>query len=153
MSLSMLAGVMLALFVAVWLWQNPSLIRGRLRPQEIARFLAQIERLPFPADERPELLQRLRTWMENDDGKPFYMLNLMRYYSDLRRLPGAPEFQGTPQQSNAHYEAVTRSMLLKLGGIPCMRGRLKARTSWSTTPPSMAGVACSWSGIRAGGRS
>src|SRR6516165_5445047 len=51
MFLIVLAGVMLALFVAVWLWQNPGLIRGRLRAREIAQFMARIERLPFPADE------------------------------------------------------------------------------------------------------
>jgi hypothetical protein len=122
MFLIVLAGVMLALFVAVWLWQNPGLIRGRLRAQEIAQFLVQIERLPFPADERPELLKRLRAWLENDDGKPFYMLNLMRYYPELRRLPNAPEFKGTPQESNARYEAAARSLLLKIGGYPLYAG-------------------------------
>ena len=58
MFLIILACVMLMLFAAVWLWQNPGLIRGRLRAPEIAQFLAQIERLPFPADERPQLLRR-----------------------------------------------------------------------------------------------
>jgi hypothetical protein len=71
MFLIVLAGVMLALFVAVWLWQNPGLIRGRLRAREIVQFMARIERLPFPADERPELVKRTRAWLENDDGKPF----------------------------------------------------------------------------------
>jgi hypothetical protein len=122
MFLTVLAGVMLALFVAVWLWQNPGLIRGRLRAQEIAQLMAQVERLPFPAGERPELLKRVRAWMENDDGKPFYMLNLMRYYSELRRLPDAPEFKGTPQESNARYEAAARPMLLKIGGYPLYAG-------------------------------
>ena len=60
--------------------------------------------------------------MENDDGKPFYMLNLMRYYPELRRLPDAPEFKGTPQESNARYEAAARSMLLKVGGYPLYAG-------------------------------
>jgi hypothetical protein len=122
MFLIILAGVLLALFVAVWLWQNPGLVRGRLGPQEIARFLAQIERLPFPGEERPELLRRVRAWMENDDGKPFYMLNLMRYYPELRRLPDAPEFTGTPQESNARYEAAARPMLRKVGGQPLYAG-------------------------------
>jgi hypothetical protein len=122
MFLTVLAGVMLALLVAVWVWQNPGLIRGRIRVHEIAQFMAPIENLPFPADVRPEVLKRLRAWLENDDGKPFFMLNLMRYYSELRRLPEAPEFQGTPQESNARYEAVVRSMLLKIGGYPLYAG-------------------------------
>jgi hypothetical protein len=122
MFLLVLAGVSLALFFGVWLWQNPGMIRGRLQTQEIAQFMLQIENLPFSAGERTETLKRLRAWLESDDGKPFYMLNLMRYYSELRRLPNAPEFQGTPQESNARYEAAARSMLLKLGGYPMFAG-------------------------------
>jgi hypothetical protein len=122
MFLIVLAGALLALFVAVWLWQNPALLRGRLRAEEIARFLAQVEGLPSWAGERPEMLKRLRAWMESDDGKPFYMLNLMRYYPELRRLPDGPEFKGTPQESNARYEAAARPMLLKVGGYPLYAG-------------------------------
>src|SRR6516225_1621692 len=100
MFLIVLASVMLALFVAVWIWQNPGLIRGRLQAPEIAQLMLQIENLPFPQEQRPEVLKRLRAWLENDDGKPFYMLNLMRFYPELRRFPNAPEFKGTPQESN-----------------------------------------------------
>jgi hypothetical protein len=117
-----LATVLLALFVAVWLWQNPGIIGGRLSAQEIAHLLPVVEALPFPADERPELLRRMRAWMEGDDGKPFYMLNLMRYYPELRRLPDAPDFQGTPKESNARYEAATKPMLLRVGGYPVYAG-------------------------------
>jgi hypothetical protein len=122
MFLMVLASAMLAMFLAVWVWQNPGLVRGRLGAHEIAQFMVQIEKLPFCADEKPEVLRRLRAWAENDDGKPFYMLNLMRYYSELRRLPNAPEFAGTPQESNARYEAVTKWMLLKIGGYPLFAG-------------------------------
>jgi hypothetical protein len=118
---------MLALFVAVWLWQNPSLIRGRLQAQEIAQFMMQIEKLPFSENERPEVLKRLRAWLEGDDGKPFYMLNLMRYYPEVRPLPSGPEFKGTPQESNARYEAAAKSMLLKLGGYPLYAGKPQSK--------------------------
>jgi hypothetical protein len=117
-----LAGVLFALFVTVWFWQNPGLIRGRLRAQEIAQFLARVEGLPFSEEERPEVLKRLRAWLESDDGKPFYMLNLMRYYPELRPLPNAPDFKGTPRESNARYEAAAKSMLLKIGGYPLYAG-------------------------------
>jgi hypothetical protein len=68
------------------------------------------------------VLKRLRAWLESDDGKPFYMLNLMRYYAELRRFPNAPDFKGTPQESNARYEAAVKSMLLRLGGYPLFAG-------------------------------
>jgi hypothetical protein len=117
-----LAGVLLMLFIALWLWQNPGLIRGRLKTHEIGQFMSQVEKLPFWENERTEVLQRMRAWLENDDGKPFYMLNLMRYYSELRRFPGAPEFKGSPEESNARYEMAARFMLLKLGGFPLFAG-------------------------------
>jgi hypothetical protein len=122
MFLIVLASVMLALFVAVWVWQNPGLIRGRLQAPEVAQLMGQIEKLPFPQEHGPEVVKRLRAWLENDDGKPFYMLNLMRFYPELRRFPGAPEFKGTPQESNARYEAAVKSMLLKIGGYPLFAG-------------------------------
>jgi len=102
--------------------QNPGIIRGRLGAQEIEQLMSRVERLPFSDDARPEVAKRLRAWLENDDGKPFYMLNLMRYYAELRRLPNAPEFKGTPRESNARYEAAVRSMLLKIGGYPLFAG-------------------------------
>ncbi len=48
------AAVLLAIFAAVLLWQNPGLLGGRLAKDEIARYLVQIERrLPMPPDEKP----------------------------------------------------------------------------------------------------
>jgi hypothetical protein len=122
-----LAGALLALFVAVWVWQNPGMVRGRLRTEEVAQLMSRMERLPFPEDERAETLKRLRAWLEGDDGKPFYMLNLMRYYPELRRLPRGPDFNGTPQESNARYEAAARSMLLRLGGYPLFAGTAQGK--------------------------
>src|SRR5262249_40954015 len=87
-----------------------------------AQFMSRLEVLPFPDAERPEVRKRLQAWMEGDDGKPFYMLNLMRYFPELRHLPNAPEFKGTPRESNARYEAAVRSMLLKIGGYPMYAG-------------------------------
>lgn len=64
---------------------------------EIDRYMVAVATLPFPAEEKGKLMSCLRSWLENDDGKPVYMLNLMRIYLRLRPLPGAPEFKGTPQ--------------------------------------------------------
>ena len=139
MFLIVLAGVMVALFVAVWLWLNPGWIRGRLQAQEIAQFMGQIEKLPFPSDERTEVLKRLRAWLEQDNGKPFYMLNLMRYYSELRRFPGAPDFKGTPQESNSRYEAATASMLLNgLRPLSCVMIQATASCHHGSNAPAGA---------------
>ena len=117
-----LGGVFVVLFLALWLYLNPGVVSGKLTAQEIATNLAAAEKLPFPADEKPELLKRLRQWMESDDGKPFYMLNLMRYHPELNRFAGSPEFNGTPQESNQRYEDAAMPMLIRIGGYPLYAG-------------------------------
>jgi len=111
--------VLVAIFIAVSLWQSPGILRGKLSTEEIAHYLSIVEQaLPFPPDERPELLARLRAWAEADDGKPVYMLNLMRYHEQLRALPGAPSFAGTPREANALYEKSATPLLLARGAYP-----------------------------------
>jgi hypothetical protein len=118
-----LGAALLAVFAGFWIWQNPGVVAGRLKPAEINANLAAIDKqLVLPPDEKPQLLARARAWMEADDGKPVYMLNLMRFYPQLRRIPGAPAFSGTPQQSNAHYEARTMPLLFERGGYPLIAG-------------------------------
>ena len=64
------------------------------------------------------MLRRVRTWAEADDGKPVYMLNLMRYNAAIDDVPGAPkDFQGTPKEANLLYEDKAIGMILKKGGV------------------------------------
>lgn len=115
-----------ALFAAFFLWQTPGLVFGKLAPADIDRYLAAVDRqIPMAESEKPKLLQRLRVWAEADDGGPVYMLNLMRYYDELRRFPGAPEFGGTPTESNDHYEKIVRPLLFAKGGYLMVGGRVQ----------------------------
>jgi hypothetical protein len=127
-----LGAVLLGVFLRFWSWLTP---RKKLTREEIDRYLADIEKqLPLPEGEMPELLARLRDWAEADDGKPFYMLNLMRYYDQLRTFPGAPDFQGTPEESNALYEKLTTRMLLKMGGYPMVAGSTQGKNLMTYEP-------------------
>lgn len=110
--------VLAALFAAFWLWHSPGLVRGALTSAEIDRYLSIVEKLPTPPEERAMVVKRLRAWAEADDGKPVYMLNLMRYHEQLRRFPGAADFAGTPQQANSHYEDAAVPLLLASGSYP-----------------------------------
>jgi hypothetical protein len=112
------------LFLAFWFWHSP--LRRKLTREEIDRYLAAIEKLPLPAEQKAATLARLRAWAEGDDGKPVYMLNLMRFYPQLRRFPGTPDFQGTPQQANALYEKSVRWLVLKRAGYPLVAGTAQA---------------------------
>lgn len=86
---------------------------------EVEGYIATLEQnLPWPADEKAEVIRHLHAWGEADDGKPVYMLNLMRYLPQLRPLPEVAGFTGTPQQANAYYEEHVMPILFRLGAYP-----------------------------------
>lgn len=120
-----LAALLLVFVAVIWAWQNPGLFKPRASAAEIDRYMAAVAKLPLLPEEKTEGLQRLRHWLETDDGKPVYMLNLMRYYPELKQFPGALEFAGTPVEANAKYESVAVPMLLKLGGQAVYAGTSK----------------------------
>jgi hypothetical protein len=115
-----LGAILLVLFLAFWFWHSP--LRRKLTRAEIDRYLVAVAKLPLPAGEKQATLARLRAWAEADDGRPVYMLNLMRYFRELHRFPGTPEFQGTPEQANQFYEKNVRWLLLKRAGYPVIAG-------------------------------
>lgn len=104
------------IFVAFYLWQTPGWLTGKLTPAEIDRHLATADKLTFPDGTKERILKRVRAWAEADDGKPFYMLNLMRHYPQLKPMPGVPELDMTPQEANAYYEAEATKLLVPNGG-------------------------------------
>ncbi len=109
----MLAAVLLALVLAVCQWQAPG---TRLSAAEVEAYLAQIERLaPMPDDDKAELLRRMRAWGMADDGRPVYMLNLMRYHDRLRPWPGQRIEAASPEAANRHYEDVAVRIALPKG--------------------------------------
>jgi hypothetical protein len=117
--------IFLGLFVAFWLWHSP--VRRRLTQAEIDRYLEAVEKLPSPTGDSTKFLTRLRAWAEADDGKPVYMLNLMRYYQQLHAFPGSPDFHGTPQAANAYYEKAVLPILLKRGCYPIVGGKAQGK--------------------------
>jgi len=127
-SLPVLGVLLLGVLGAIWLWQTPGLVEGKLTADEINRYVDVIDKkLAVPPQERAELLVRVRAWAEADDGQPVYMLNLMRFHPQLRVFPGAPEFAGTPQAANELYESKVILIMLKLGGYPLFSGTVQGR--------------------------
>lgn len=115
--------VLLALYAAFWTWQTPFWLRGALTPEEVDFHFQLMEKnLAMPAGEKAAVLARLRAWALADDGKPVFMLNLMRYYPQLRRFEGAPEFAGTPLESNAYYETAVTPLAFAAGAYPLFGG-------------------------------
>src|SRR4030095_4967410 len=126
-----LGAILLALFLAVCYWQAPG---SKLTRPEIDAHIRQIDRLaPMPAAEKSAFLAGLRSWGEADDGKPFYMLNLMRYYDQLKPWPGADIKAGSPAEAHAYYEqAVTKIALL--GGLQMTVGTNAQEVRGAPTP-------------------
>ena len=128
--------ILFVLFLGFWFWHSP--IRRKLTREEINRYLAAAEKLSLPEEGKAATLARLRAWAESDDGKPVYMLNLMRFYPQLRRFPGSPEFQGTPEQANAFYEKSVLWLLFRRAGYPLVGGRPQANALLEV-PPALDG--------------
>lgn len=97
-----LGAALIGTFAAFWRWHSP--FAKPLTSEEIDHYLAVLAQLPLPGDEAERLVAKLRPWAESDDGRQFYMLNMIRFYDELHPYPGAPDFDGTPEESNAFYE-------------------------------------------------
>ena len=117
-----LAALCLVILAGVFLWQHPGAAGDRLKPAEIDKYLAGVERLPISAEEKADSVKRVRAWAEADDGRPVYMLNLMRFYPQVKPLPGGPAATMTPEDANAYYEKKTLPMALKVGATAPFMG-------------------------------
>jgi hypothetical protein len=110
--------VMVLIFLAVSAWQSSE----TLTKAEVDRYIDIMEKnLPVEIEERDEFIARMRDWGERDDGKPVYMLNLMRFYDEIKPIPGVPE-TFTPMEANEHYEDVMGPKLVKSGSYPYFGG-------------------------------
>ena len=114
------AAALIILYVAFWVWHSQG--GGKLTQPEIDSYIASIEKLPLPEKAVQSFIARLRPWAEADDGKPVYMFNLMNFFPKLRTFAGAPEFQGTPKQANAHYEKGLTWLWLSHASYPTFVG-------------------------------
>jgi hypothetical protein len=127
--MAVLATAFVIVFAAFYLWQHPGLVRGRLTAAEIDRAVAYIDKVLYlPAEEKKDALGRLRKWAEADDGRPIYMLNLMRYNEAILRGPGTADFKGTPRESNAYYENNVMPILLRSGNYPIFGSETQGAT-------------------------
>src|SRR4051794_6122558 len=124
-SMIIFGAALAVLYLVFWAWHSPW--AGRLAKAEIDRYLAIIERSLRPAEEVEAFTARIRSWAEADDGKPVYMVNLMRFLPQFRTFPGAPEFKGTPREANAYYEKGIKWLWLRRAAYPIFSGAPQAR--------------------------
>lgn len=123
-----LAAAFLLIFFAMFAWQHPGALGSRLKPAEIERYLVGVERnIPGTPREKADAVARVRAWALADDGRPFYMLNLMRFRPRVLAMPGGPPTSMTPEEANAIYEAKGLPAVLGLGGTAPFVGASQGR--------------------------
>lgn len=126
------AAVFVILYVAFLSWHSQG--GGKLTQAEIDQYIAMIEKLPLPEKAVQAFIARVRPWAEGDDGEPFYMFNLIHFFPKLQPFPGAPEFKGTPEQANAHYEKGLVWLWLSHASYPTFIGVPQARNLINMQP-------------------
>jgi len=127
-----LAAAFVILYVAFWAWHSQG--AGKLTQAEINQYLAIIEKLPLPENGVQAFIARLRPWAEADDGKPVYMFNLIHFFPKLQTFPSAPEFEGTPEAANVHYEKSLLWLWLSHASYPTFIGAPQARNLINIQP-------------------
>src|SRR5262245_2439060 len=126
------AAALAILYVGFWVWHSQG--SGKLTQAEIDQYVAIIEKLPLPENAVEAFIARLRPWAEADDGKPVYMFNLIDFFPRLQPFSGAPEFKGTPEQANAHYEKSLTWLWLSHASYPTFIGAPQAKNLISIQP-------------------
>ncbi len=125
----LLGAALLGLFWALCQWQAPV---DKLTSEEIDTYLGRMAQSEsMPEEEIAQMSARIRAWAERDDGQPVYMLNLMRYYDQLRPMSVLKGFEGDKVAANAHYEDAVLSMVLKRGVFPMLAAETQ---DWDTGP-------------------
>jgi hypothetical protein len=122
----LLALVLAAILVVFSIWHTPG---EKMSAEEVEHFMAKLEGLPWEDQEAGQMRIQMRAWAEADDGRPVYMLNLMRYYDELRPLPGLEGFEGSPQEANDFYEKNVMPILQREGGYPLFMGSMQGTST------------------------
>lgn len=93
-----------------------------MTPQEVDEIFARMaERAKTEANSDGHVRQRLRELAASDDGKEFFMLNLIRYRPKAIYPPGF-HYDDDALAADARYSAAIMPYLLKHGGMPVFLG-------------------------------
>lgn len=111
-----------AILLAVFFVASALQAASTLTKAEVDRYIATLEKsLPPDWEERAEFIARLRAWGESDDGRPVYMLNVMRLFDQNKPMSGVPASM-KPAEANALYEEAVTPLLFKSGSYPLFGG-------------------------------
>jgi hypothetical protein len=113
------------LYGVFWIWYGGK--AAPLSQEEVDALIAAVERNGHArggAD--PELLEAFRAVGEADDGREFYMVNLMRHRQKAR-YPDGSDYEDDVQAAERRYAAGILPELLKRASIPVFLGKPTGR--------------------------
>lgn len=118
--------VLTVLYIIFLFWYGG---RGKpLTQAEVESLLAEMKRRvgkEYQSDESP-LLNQFRELTKNDDGREFYMVNLLKFRQKAL-YPAGTSFGDDPLAANARYNRAILPLLLKHGGHPVLLGLVQGR--------------------------
>jgi hypothetical protein len=114
------------LYLAFLFWYG-----GKSKPlaqAEVESLLAEMKRRSGkqPQSDESPLIQQFRELTKNDDGREFYMVNLLKYRKKAF-YPEGGTFGDDPMAANDRYNRAIIPMLLKHGGHPVFHGQVQGR--------------------------
>ncbi len=120
------ASVFVWLYLAFLFWYG-----GKSKPLtaiEVDMMLAELKKRAGKQDSEEEssILQQFRDLTQNDDGREYYMVNLMKFRQKALYPAGSP-FDDDPMAANARYSRAILPLLLKHGGHPVFLGQVQGR--------------------------
>jgi hypothetical protein len=122
-----LAVVFVLLYGAFLAWYG-----GKGKPlsgQEVDSLLAEMQRQagkPVQSDEEAPILKEFRELSKSDDGREYYMVNLLKFRKQAHYPEGSP-FGDDPLAANDRYNRAIIPLLLKRGGHPVFLGQVQGQ--------------------------
>jgi hypothetical protein len=123
-------GTAAILYAAFFFWYNS--LRGPLKPAEVDAY---IDRLRTLSEATTERLAPVRAFLEADDGREFFMLNLIRLHDGSVKDPGSGQLKPAREVLSG-YSRFFLAALFRRAGHPAFGGRVAARyiEHWGTEP-------------------
>ncbi|MGB0922574.1 MAG: hypothetical protein ACPG06_09645 [Alphaproteobacteria bacterium] len=110
--------VLVVIYGGFWFWFNGS--AGKLSTVEIANYMEQIEARP---DADAQRVETLRALMESDDGKPIYVLNLIKMAETPKPVEGLGAGATAEEALNRYMQDHMLPEMLKRGSMPVAMGQ------------------------------
>jgi len=114
------------LYLAFLFWYGG---KGKpLTAVEVDALLAEIKKRAGKQDSEEEspILQQFRDLTQNDDGREYYMLNLLKFRKKAL-YPEGSSYGDDPLAANDRYNRAIIPLLLKHGGHPVFLGQVQGR--------------------------